>query len=149
MGLSENTLAEDKLTLEITENAVMQDTVRASQILDELSIMGVNLAIDDYGTGLSSLAYLKKLPVCELKIDKSFVIDMMNNENDAIIVQSTIDLAHNLNLRVVAEGVENAETLERLQQAGCDSIQGFYIAQPMPETEFRRWYTEQEPVGPG
>lgn len=138
--LSQNGFTARLLTLEITESAVMEDPIRARQVLDELSLMGVSLAIDDYGTGLSSLAYLKMLPVNELKIDKSFVIDMLANENDAIIVQSTIELAHNLNLRVVAEGVEQAEIQACLQQGGCDSAQGFYIAQPMPESEFRQWY---------
>jgi diguanylate cyclase (GGDEF)-like protein len=128
-----------QLTLEITESAVMNDPVRARDILIRLSKMGIQLDIDDYGTGFSSLAYLKVLPVNGLKIDKSFVIDMEEDENDRIIVQSTIDLAHNLNLIVIAEGVETAEALQTLKQHQCDYAQGYYIARPMPENEFKKW----------
>ncbi len=128
-----------KLTLEITESAVMNDPLRAREVLQTLSTMGVELVIDDYGTGFSSLAYLKLLPVNSLKIDKSFVIDMLEEENDAIIVRSTIDLAHNLGLSVIAEGVENQEVARLLRQQKCDSAQGFYFARPMVESELREW----------
>ncbi len=127
------------LTLEITESAVMNDPVRARQVLNKLNHMGMKLLIDDFGTGFSSLAYLKLLPVKGLKIDKSFVLDMSEDENDAIIVKSTIDLAHNLGLMVVAEGVETMEASLWLRQNKCDSSQGFYMARPMPEPEFRDW----------
>ncbi len=144
--LGENGLAAKRLTLEITESAVMQDPAHARQVLEALSHMGVNLSIDDYGTGLSSLAYLKMLPVNELKIDKSFVMDMLDDEDDAIIVRSTIDLAHNLRLRVIAEGVEQAEGLECLQLSGCDGAQGYHIARPMPLAALHTWYQEHEAV---
>jgi EAL domain-containing protein (putative c-di-GMP-specific phosphodiesterase class I) len=101
--------------------------------------MGMKLLIDDFGTGFSSLAYLKLLPVKGLKIDKSFVLEMSEDENDAIIVKSTIDLAHNLGLIVVAEGVETMEASLWLRQHKCDSSQGFHLARPMPEPEFRDW----------
>jgi len=129
-----------KLTLEITEGAVMNDPGRASEILRALNAMGVGLAIDDYGTGFSSLAYLKLLPVQALKIDKSFVIDMLNDENDSIIVRSTIDLAHNLGLKVIAEGVEDHKVLLKLWQLKCDSAQGFYFSEPLAEEQFLSWY---------
>ncbi|OOG21444.1 GGDEF-domain containing protein [Thioalkalivibrio denitrificans] len=120
----------ERLTLEITESAMMSDPVNARQILELLSVMGVRLAVDDFGTGFSSLGYLKLLPVNVLKIDRSFVMDMLESENDAIIVRSTIDLAHNLGFRVVAEGVENGEVLALLGALGCDFAQGYYISRP-------------------
>ena len=106
--------------------------------------MNINLSIDDFGTGFSSLGYLKMLPVHELKIDRSFVISMQEDANDAIIVHSTIELAHNLGLKVVAEGVENAESLLRLRQQKCDTAQGWFIAPPMPAEEFRQWYADYQ-----
>ena len=128
-----------RLTLEITESAMMNDPVRARQILHALHEMAIKLAIDDFGTGFSSLGYLKLLPVDSLKIDKSFVIEMLDNDNDAIIVQSTIDLAHNLGLTVIAEGVENKETLLRLRKLKCDIAQGYYISKPLPQAQFFEW----------
>lgn len=139
-------LVPSRLTLEITESAVMNDPVRARETLTQLSEMGIQLDIDDYGTGFSSLAYLKMLPVNGLKIDKSFVLDMEEDNNDKIIVQSTIDLAHNLNLIVIAEGVETAGALESLKQHNCDHAQGYFIARPMPESEFRKWCVAFEKV---
>ncbi|HID48865.1 MAG TPA: EAL domain-containing protein, partial [Chromatiales bacterium] len=102
-------------------------------------LMGLELVIDDYGTGFSSLAYLKLLPVSSLKIDKSFVIEMQEDENDAIIVRSTIDLAHNLGLSVIAEGVENSQAERMLHQQRCDAAQGFHFARPMPKPDFLNW----------
>jgi len=125
----------DKLMLEITETAMMADPINAKSTLDELNQLGIKLAIDDFGTGFSSLAYIKQLPVHELKIDKSFVSDMLYDENDAVIVRSTIDLAHNLGLKVVAEGVENAMIMEQLRELNCDVIQGHHIGQPRPLDE--------------
>jgi diguanylate cyclase (GGDEF)-like protein len=133
-------LSAEQLTLEITESAVMDDPVRAGEVLHELNHMGCELAVDDFGTGFSSLAYLKLLPVHALKIDKSFVIDMLDDENDSIIVRSTIDLAHNLGLKVIAEGVENQQAMLRLKQLKCDYAQGFYFSPPIPEPEFRDWH---------
>jgi diguanylate cyclase (GGDEF)-like protein len=131
-----------KLTLEVTESAMMSDLTNATSLLLRIKEMGVGIAIDDFGTGFSSLSYLKKLPVRELKIDKSFVINMNCDENDAMIVHSTIDLAHNLGLSVVAEGVENQETLERLHAQGCDLIQGYHLCRPLPPEQLENWLLE-------
>ena len=130
------------LCLEITESAIMDDPQRALQTLERLHGMGFGLAIDDFGTGYSSLAYLKRLPVDELKIDKSFVLNMELDVDDAKIVRSTIDLAHNLGLNVVAEGVETAKTWKILQALGCDEAQGYFMAKPMPEALFAAWLQE-------
>ena len=127
------------LELEITESAVMTEPERALDVLTRLSSMGLRIAIDDFGTGYSSLSYLKKLPVNTIKIDKSFVIGMGRDENDAAIVRTSIDLAHNLKLEVVAEGVENEETLKRLNELGCDTAQGHYISRPLSAEELALW----------
>lgn len=118
------------LTLEITEGTVMADPVRAAAALGELHAMGVKIAIDDFGTGYSSLVHLRRLPVDQIKIDRSFVMNMDRDDNDAAIVRSTIDLAHNLGLRVVAEGVESGYHLQRLAELGCDLAQGYFVARP-------------------
>ena len=128
-----------RLELEITESAMMADPARALDTLLRLDALGVRLAVDDYGTGFSSLAYLKSLPLDELKIDKSFILDMLQDENDTVIVQSTINLAHNLGLRVVAEGVEDSDTCDLLRDLGCDVVQGYYIGRPMPAAGLERW----------
>ena len=127
------------LELEITESAVMTEPERALEVLTRLSQMGLRIAIDDFGTGYSSLSYLKKLPVNTIKIDKSFVIGMSRDENDAAIVRTSIDLAHNLRLEVVAEGVENEETLKRLGELGCNTAQGHYISRPLSADELSAW----------
>jgi diguanylate cyclase (GGDEF)-like protein len=129
----------DAFCLEITESAIMDDPVRAENTLNQLSGLGFKLSIDDFGTGYSSLAYLKRLPVDELKIDKSFVMGMENDPDDAKIVRSTIDLAHNLGLSVVAEGVETNAAWELLRELDCDEAQGYYMGKPMPATEFAVW----------
>jgi len=134
--------APDHLALEITESAIMADPNTAMGVLTRLSQMGVKLSIDDFGTGYSSLSYLKRLPVDEIKIDKSFVIGMETDDNDAVIVRSTIDLAHNLGLKVVAEGVENQALLEKLSALGCDEAQGYYMSRPLPAEEVVRWCSE-------
>jgi diguanylate cyclase (GGDEF)-like protein len=121
-----------KLMLEVTETAMMADPEHAISTLGKLQQLGIKLSIDDYGTGFSSLAYVKQLPVHELKIDKSFVLDMTHNENDAVIVRSTIDLAHNLGLKVVAEGVDNQEKADLLEILDCDFLQGYHLGEPMP-----------------
>lgn len=133
-----------QLTLEITESAMMSDPVRARKILMQLGKMGLNLAVDDFGMGFSSLGYLKMLPVNELKIDKSFVTNMRGDKNDAIIVHSIIELAHNLGLRVTAEGVENQQTLSQLQQRKCDMAQGFHISPPLPADALQQWLQDQQ-----
>ena len=127
--------------LEITESAIMDDPARALATLNRLSNLGFKLSIDDFGTGYSSLAYLKRLPVDELKIDKSFVMSMEKDLDDAKIVRSTIDLAHNLGLSVVAEGVENAKAWDMLRELECDEAQGYHMGRPMPANEFHRWST--------
>jgi EAL domain-containing protein (putative c-di-GMP-specific phosphodiesterase class I) len=127
------------LVLEITESAIMDDPQRALGTLDRLHQMGLKLSIDDFGTGYSSLAYLKRLPVDELKIDRSFVMNMESDVQDAKIVRSTIDLAHNLGLTVVAEGIESVKALRILASLACDEAQGYFIARPMPVDEFADW----------
>jgi diguanylate cyclase (GGDEF)-like protein/PAS domain S-box-containing protein len=117
-----------KLMLEITESALMNDPQLALQVVKALADLGVRLSIDDFGTGFSSLAYLQKLPLDEIKIDKSFVFGMLESHNDGVIVRSTIDLAHNLGLSVVAEGVENIDHIETLARLNCDLAQGFCIS---------------------
>jgi diguanylate cyclase (GGDEF)-like protein len=137
--LTETGVAAQYLTLEITESAVMSHPGDALKILSMLDHMGVTLAIDDFGTGYSSLAHLRQLPVDEIKIDKSFVLDMENNENDAVIVRSIIDLAHNLGLKVVAEGVETKDTWITLCVLGCDHSQGVYLSSPLPAEALPGW----------
>ena len=131
-----NKLTPDQLTLELTENIFIKDPVRSKKILDNVSKMGVGISIDDFGTGYSSLAYLKQLPVNEIKIDRSFIMDMLENESDAVIVRATIDLAHNLGMKVVAEGVESKEIVQLLKILGCDEAQGYYLGRPMEVEDF-------------
>ena len=135
-------IAPDQLELEITESAIMADPAHARDILTRVHQMGVILSIDDFGTGYSSLSYLKKLPVHSVKIDKSFVIDMTANENDALIVRSTIDLGHNLGLKVIAEGVESRDVCDRLAMWGCDQAQGYYISRPLSAPEMTKWLND-------
>jgi EAL domain-containing protein (putative c-di-GMP-specific phosphodiesterase class I) len=123
------------VALEITESGIMEDPERAIENLGRLHALGCGLAIDDYGTGYSSLAYLRRLPVDELKIDKSFVMNMARDPSDAMIVRSTIDLAHNMGLMVVAEGVDDEATLERLRALGCDMAQGYHFSRPLAAAE--------------
>lgn len=137
--LSYHQMPANRLTLEITETTMMNDPIRARAVLNELNEMGIILSIDDYGTGFSSLSYLKLLPVHELKIDKSFIFDMLSNESVAIIVKSTIELAHNLGYKIIAEGVENKETLLELKALHCDIIQGYYISKPISIDQLVIW----------
>jgi diguanylate cyclase (GGDEF)-like protein len=127
-----------RLILEVTESAVMGDILHVSGIMDDLASIGVEFSIDDFGTGYSSLSHLKRLPVNELKIDRSFVMEMDQDPDDEIIIRSTIDLAHNMGLRVVAEGVESARTLDKLRKLGCDQAQGFHIARPASASAIAR-----------
>lgn len=127
------------LIFEITESAMMVDPELSKKVLNQLHDLGARISIDDFGTGYSSLAYLKQLPVNELKIDKSFVMKMTENEDDHKIVRSIIDLAHNFDLEVVAEGVENEQALERLHAMGCNIGQGYFIGHPMPLDELKAW----------
>ena len=123
------------ITLEITESAILDDPGNAVENLSRLRALGCRLAIDDYGTGYSSLAYLRRLPVDELKIDKSFVMNMARDASDTMIVRSTIELAHNMGLTVVAEGVDDEGALERLRTLGCDMVQGFLLSRPLTAEE--------------
>lgn len=137
--LQEYQLPASALELEITESSIMTDPARAMRVLDHLHELGVQLSIDDFGTGYSSLAYLKRLPVKTLKIDNSFVRNMLEDKQDQLIVNSTIHLAHNLGLIVVAEGVENEALLVRLRELGCDEAQGYHIGRPMPADKVDEW----------
>ena len=128
-----------ELELEITETALMHDPEGAVARLERIAALGVKLSIDDFGTGFSSLGYLRRLPIHALKIDRLFVKDMLLKEQDASIVRSTIGLAHNLNLQVVAEGVESAEIQHLLIQMGCDLIQGYQLSRPKPWDEMLEW----------
>jgi diguanylate cyclase (GGDEF)-like protein len=138
-GLNRWNVPPSCLTIEITESSLMADAARAMEVLTRLRGMGVSISIDDFGTGYSSLTYLKRLPVHELKIDKSFVAHMASDENDLAIVRSTIGLAHDLGLRVVAEGVEDQGTWELLGSLGCDIAQGYYISRPLPPLVLGEW----------
>lgn len=128
-----------QLEIEITETAVMSEPVRAVECIRRLSALGFQVAIDDFGTGYSSMAYLKQLLVAKIKIDKSFVKDMAVNHNDAVIVRSTVELGHNLGLKVVAEGVEDQMSWDKLKGLGCDSAQGYYMSRPLPTKDFMDW----------
>ena len=136
----------NSLVLEVTESAVMADPARALDVLGRLHELGVRLAVDDFGTGYSSMAYLKALPVDELKVDRSFVGQMADSASDAVIVRSTIDLGHNLGLRVVAEGVETQEAWQKLETLGCDTAQGYYLGRPMPAADLEHWL--EQPAAP-
>ncbi|MDP2904156.1 MAG: bifunctional diguanylate cyclase/phosphodiesterase [Methylovulum sp.] len=132
------------IMLEITEGSVMRDPEHALNIINQLHAKGYQFSIDDFGTGYSSLAYLKKMPLTELKIDKSFVCDIINSENDAVIVKATINLAHNLGLQVTAEGVETKEIMEKLSEYGCDIAQGYYLNKPLSVKDFDEWMRSSE-----
>ena len=137
--LAVNDLPPALICLEITESGVMDDPARALETLERLHALGLQLSVDDFGTGYSSLAYLKKLPVQEIKIDRSFVKDMVTNADDAVIVRSTIELGHNMGLKVVAEGVEDAAGLTLLRELGCDMVQGYVFSKPLPLPQFVKW----------
>mgnify|MGYP000232788654 CR=1 FL=1 len=139
-------VAPARLMIEITESAVMSDAQRALQSLRTLDAMGVGISVDDFGTGYSSLAYLKRLPVDEIKIDKSFIQDLVPGSEGAKIVRSIIDLGHNLALTVVAEGVENNATRDYLKSLACNSAQGYFYARPMPVEALRVWLRESCPT---
>ncbi|MDQ6650143.1 MAG: EAL domain-containing protein [Actinomycetota bacterium] len=143
--LSSTGLSAEQLTLEITESSVMSDPGRTIAILAALAELGVRLSVDDFGTGYSSLAYLQRLPVDEIKIDKSFVIDMNTSEGDHAIVRSIVDLGANLHLDVVAEGVETDQAWAALREMGCKSVQGYRLARPMPAEEIPGWLAAYRP----
>jgi len=132
-------LKPERVRFELTESAIMQDSERALQVLLQLAAIGVGLSVDDFGVGHSSLAYLSRLPVDELKVDKSFVINMIRWESDRAIVRATINLAHDLGLNVVAEGVENVEQATMLREMECDMLQGYYISRPLTKGQLLEW----------
>ncbi len=137
--LTESGVSPAKLELEISENGIMVEPARAIEAILRLSELGVQIIIDDFGTGYSSMAYLSKLPIARIKVDKSFVKDMVDNNNDAVIVRSIINLGHNLGLNVVAEGVENNATWDQLKLLGCDSAQGYCMSRPIPADQIPEW----------
>jgi predicted signal transduction protein with EAL and GGDEF domain len=138
-------LSPSRLVLEITESAVMRDAAHAQKILGDLKARGITLSIDDYGTGYSSLAHLRRLPVHELKIDKSFVAQLGGGSaEDSVIVRSTIELGHNMGLRVIAEGVESEAAWVELKALGCDMAQGYFVSRPLPNDAFVAWLRESK-----
>lgn len=132
------------LMLEVTESAIVLDPKRAEENLAVLSSMGVLLSIDDFGTGYTSLASIKHLPVNEVKIDKSFVINMLTDKKDAMIVRTVIEFAHNFGLSVVAEGVETQEMLDALATIGCDKVQGYFISKPQTAEQLKNWFSTSD-----
>jgi diguanylate cyclase (GGDEF)-like protein len=137
--LAAYSLPADALGLEITESMIMSDPERALATVGRLSELGVRLSVDDFGTGYSSLANLRRMPITDLKIDRSFVSPMLRDESDLIIVRSTINLGHDLGLKIIAEGVEDSATLHRLAALGCDLAQGYHVSRPMPADTFSAW----------
>jgi diguanylate cyclase (GGDEF)-like protein len=138
----------ERLTCELSEHTVMADPRRAAEVLDRLRALGVRLSLDDFGTGQSSLSYLKRLPLDEVKIDRAFVAGIVGDESDALIVRSTIDLARSLGLEVVAEGVEGAEVMRRLRSLRCDEAQGFHLSRPLPPAALVEWLASRAPAAP-
>jgi diguanylate cyclase len=143
--LAESEIAPERLIVEITETALLADPARASEVLRTLTAMGVSVSIDDFGCGQTSLGYLSTLPIKELKIDRSFVGDMLHSSAHAAIVRSIVDLGHNLTLNVVAEGVESSDVLQSLRMIGCDLVQGFFLARPMPLADLQDWMLARAP----
>lgn len=139
-------LRPEKLKLEITERGVMTDVNRSMAILSRIRLKGVGLSIDDFGTGSSSLVQLYRMPFGEIKIDKSFVMDMLEHREAAVIVNSIVQLGQSMELSVVAEGVENQAVLDGLKEMGCDQAQGYHFCRPLPEPEFSAWLREREPT---
>jgi len=129
----------NKLELEITETALMQDIYLASNYLKQISELGIHLSIDDFGTGYSSLSYLSKLPVSKIKLDREFIMGMLNSQQGDSIVRTIINLAKQLNLQVIAEGVEDVKTLNKLRDMGCDQAQGYYICRPNNWAKIEKW----------
>jgi diguanylate cyclase (GGDEF)-like protein len=141
--LADHDMSADSLTLEITETSVMADPARTIGVLGRLAQLGTSISIDDFGTGYSSLSYLKRLPASEVKIDRSFIAGMASGASDLAIVRSTVDLARNLGLKAVAEGVEDTRTWARLTELGCDQAQGFYLSRPLPAAALSTWLTDR------
>jgi len=146
-GLLKHGVPPAALQLEITERVLLEDPQRAAATLGGLDALGVRLSLDDFGTGYSSLVLLRKIPVSEIKIDKSFVARLAHDLEDEAIVRSTVDLAHSLNLHVVAEGVEDQATWDRLAELGCDAAQGWLVAKALPGEAATAWLVAQYPAG--
>ncbi|MGY1651794.1 putative bifunctional diguanylate cyclase/phosphodiesterase [Geodermatophilus sp. SYSU D01119] len=142
--LRRHTVPPDRLTLEVTESSVMVDPARATALLHELRALGVRLSVDDFGTGYSSLSYLQRLPVDEVKIDRSFVTGLQDRGGDAAIVRAIVDLGRHLGLEVVAEGVEDQRTWDLLADMGCHIVQGWHLGRPMPATALVPWLDERQ-----
>ena len=136
------------LTIEITETAMMQDPAMAQTVMGALDELGVQLAVDDYGTGYSSLEYLLKLPINEIKLDRAFSAHLVDEVRSVAIVRSTVDLTHALGLRMVAEGVEDEQTLAILNDLGCDLVQGWHLGRPMPAVGFEAFLASRSAVVP-
>ena len=130
----------DRLKLELTESSLIEDAEGVIERMETLRALGIRFALNDFGTGYSSLAYLKRFPVDELKIDRLFVSGLLSDRGDHQIVRSVIDLAHNFELRAVAEGVEEEAIRAELGRMGCDLVQGYLVSRPLPEREFRAWW---------
>jgi EAL domain-containing protein (putative c-di-GMP-specific phosphodiesterase class I) len=131
------------LIVEITETSIEQSPEEMSRISACLEMLGINISIDDFGTGQSSLLYIKHMPIKELKIDKTFVMNMLSNPADESIVRSTIELAHSLGCEAVAEGVESTDVLDKLSELGCDTVQGYLVSRPLPEADFLEFLEER------
>ncbi len=145
--LKRHGLAPNALQLEITESMIVSDPERALHTATQLSRLGVRLAVDDFGTGHSSLANLRRMPIDELKIDRSFVTPMLADDSDLIIVRSTINLGHDLGLTIIAEGVEDESTLHRLGTLDCDLAQGYHVSRPLPADRFLVWLGQYAAAG--
>ncbi len=143
LAASQHKIAPAQIVMELTETAMMLNENSGTSILHDLDRAGFGIAIDDFGTGYSSLAYLKRLPVQEIKIDRTFIKDMAQQQDDQVIVTTTLQMGHNLGLRVVAEGIEDEITLDFLRNAGCDLAQGYFIARPMPFNDFVEWLNKR------
>jgi EAL domain-containing protein (putative c-di-GMP-specific phosphodiesterase class I) len=138
-ALSSNDLAPERLELEITERLLLDNSIETAEILRELDRAGVRLSVDDFGTGYSALSYLKSYPFDTLKIDKTFVQDVMKEPEDAALVRAIINMAHSLGLTIIAEGVEDEAQTHFLKQEGCDFAQGYFYSHPLPAGEFTEW----------
>ncbi len=144
--LSRHKLPPSLLTLELTESGAIEDPARALHMLTAIAALGVSLSIDDFGTGYSSLSHLARMPVHEMKIDRSFILSLESDPEFATVVRSAIDMGHGLGLKVVAEGIETAAAADRLRQFGCDIAQGFHYAKPMPREDFEAWLKDRSRV---
>ena len=138
--------APERLTLEVTEHSIMMELRRAQSILELLRDLGVRISMDDFGTGHSSLAQLRNIPLHELKIDKAFITTVDQDRHNEAIVRTSVELAHALDLSVVAEGVEDDATMRRVSGIGCEQAQGYFISKPMPASEFTGWLNAFKPV---